>query len=135
MISSPKTEHSSRVIPLNAFSKDLCERFRASDPMAFVLTGESQRYMEPRLLQYRLKKYAAECQIEGLHFHTLRHTFATRCVESGFEIKSLSEVLGHANSRITLDLYVHPSMELKRCNMEKLRFFQEDSPSESTVRM
>ena len=51
---------------------------------------------------------------------TLRHTFATRAVEVGFEIKSLSEVLGHASTTITLNRYVHSSMELKRDNMSKL---------------
>ena len=88
-------------------------------PTAFVLTGTSD-YMEPRTLQYRMEKYTAECGLEGVHFHTLRHTFATRCVEVGFEIKSLSEILGHANTTITLERYVHSSMELKRHNMNKL---------------
>ena len=56
----------------------------------------------------------------GVHFHTLRHTFATRCVEVGFEIKSLSEILGHSSAKVTLDRYVHSSLELKRANMDKL---------------
>ena len=55
-----------------------------------------------------------------MHFHSLRHSFATRCIEAGFEIKSLSEVLGHASPQITLERYVHSSMELKRENMNKL---------------
>ena len=55
-----------------------------------------------------------------MHFHTIRHTCATRCVEAGFELKSLSEILGHANTSITLNRYVHSSMKLKRENMEKL---------------
>ena len=54
------------------------------------------------------------------HFHTLRHTFATRCIEVGFDVKSLSEILGHANVSITLNRNVHPSMELKQKNMDKL---------------
>ena len=58
--------------------------------------------------------------IADVHFHTLRHTFATRCVEVGFEMKSLSEILGHSTVKVTLDRYVHPSMELKRNNMDKL---------------
>lgn len=49
-----------------------------------------------------------------------RHIFATRAVEVGFEIKSLSEILGHASVTITLDRYVHSSLELKRDNMQKL---------------
>ena len=60
------------------------------------------------------------CNLENVNFHALRHTFATRCVESGFEIKTLSEILGHSSVKITLDRYVHSSMELKRKNMEKL---------------
>ena len=58
--------------------------------------------------------------IRNAHFHTLRHTFATRCIEVGFDVKSLSEILGHANVSITLNRYVHPSMELKQKNMDKL---------------
>ena len=76
--------------------------------------------MEPRALQYRFHTIAKACNLENVHFHTLRHTFATRCVEVGFDIKSLSEILGHANTRITLDRYVHSSMELKREHMNKL---------------
>ena len=53
-------------------------------------------------------------------FHALRHTFATRCVEAGFDIKSLAEILGHANVTTTLGIYVHPTMEQKRSQMERL---------------
>ena len=77
-----------------------------------LLTG-TEDYMELRTMQYRMEKYTRDCGLEGVHFHTLRHTFATRAVEVGFEIKSLSEILGHANTTITLDRYVHASMELK----------------------
>lgn len=76
--------------------------------------------MEPRTLQYRLKKYTAACRLEGVHFHTLRHSCATRAVEVGFEIKTLSEILGHSTTTVTLDRYVHSSLELKRENMRKL---------------
>ena len=61
-----------------------------------------------------------ECGIADANFHALRHTFATRCVEVGFDIKTLSEILGHANINITLNRYVHPTMRLKRENMDKL---------------
>ena len=55
--------------------------------------------------------------MKDANFHCLRHTFATRCVELGFDVKSLSEILGHANVNITMNRYVHPSMELKQKNM------------------
>lgn len=120
IISQPKSVASARLIPLTGFTAELCQQFAYMDKQAFVLTGSKEKAMEPRTLQYRLKKYAEACEIEEVHFHTLRHTFATRCVEGGFELKSLSEVLGHASPTITLERYVHSSLELKRENMEKV---------------
>lgn len=116
---SPKSETSLRVIPLTDSAAALCGRMQPRNPAAYVLTG-TEAWMEPRALQYRLEKYVRACGLEGVHFHTLRHTFATRAVEAGFEIKSLSEVLGHASTTVTLERYVHSSMELKRDNMNKL---------------
>lgn len=120
VISDPKSNHSARVIPLTEYALKLCRARWCGDPKAFVLTGESDRYIEPRTMQYRLERYTKDCGLEGVHFHTLRHTFATRCVEVDFEIKSLSEILGHSSPRITLERYIHSSMELKRQNMNKL---------------
>lgn len=120
LISEPKSDNSARVIPLTKYAVKLCKTQWCHNPEAFVLTGTPDRYLEPRLMQYRLERYTRECELEGVHFHTLRHTFATRCVEVDFEIKSLSEILGHSSPRITLERYVHSSMELKRDNMNKL---------------
>lgn len=119
-IGRPKSELSCRVIPMPARIIELCREMRKADPEAYVLTG-SRAYLEPRVLQYRFKKYTTACGLSGVHFHTLRHTFATRCVEVGFEIKSLSEILGHSSAKITLDRYVHSSIELKRNNVNKLQ--------------
>ena len=119
LIGSPKSDTSQRIIPLTEQAASLCDRMKSQDKDTYILTG-SDKYMEPRTLQYRFERYTRECGLEGVHFHTLRHTFATRCVEVGFEIKSLSEILGHANTSITLDRYVHSSIDLKRDNMNKL---------------
>lgn len=119
VIGPPKSDTSIRTIPLTDYAAELCGRMCPGGLASFVLTGTAD-YMEPRTLQYRLSKYTKACGLEGVHFHTLRHTFATRCVEVGFEIKSLSEILGHAATSVTLDRYVHSSMELKRSNMNKL---------------
>ena len=118
IIGAPKSDTSMRTIPMTDYVTELCSRFQAKNT-AYILTG-TEEYMEPRTLQYRIAKYTKACGLEGVHTHTLRHTFATRAVEVGFEIKSLSEVLGHANTSITLERYVHSSMELKRENMDKL---------------
>lgn len=116
---SPKSDTSIRTIPMTNNATELCRRMNPQCDAAYVLTG-CEYYMEPRTLQYRLERYCKACGFEGVHFHTLRHTFATRCIEVGFEIKSLSEILGHSTTTITLDRYVHSSMELKRDNMNKL---------------
>lgn len=121
LFSEPKTNNSARVVPLTNTAFELCrEHMKHFDSQAFLLTGSESKYIEPRLLQFKIKEYSAACEIENMHFHVLRHTFATRCVEVGFEIKSLSEVLGHASPRITLERYVHSSIEFKRQNMTKL---------------
>lgn len=119
VVGLPKSGKSLRTVPLTGQAAELCLKMHPGDEDSYLLTG-TRKCMEPRLLQRRLKKYVTECSLEGVHFHTLRHTFATRCVEVGFEIKSLSEILGHSTTAITLDRYVHSSMELKRSNMKKL---------------
>ena len=118
VITEPKSFCSIRDIPL---SKDIAELIpEHKDPNAYFLTGKINQYIEPRTMENHFKRILKELDIENAHFHTLRHTFATRCVEVGFDIKSLSEILGHANVNITLNRYVHPSMDLKQKNMEKL---------------
>ena len=118
LISSPKSPSSIRHIPIPDEIYDMLKEM-TTQPNAYLLTG-STKFMEPRTLQYRFKKILEQCELTDANFHALRHTFATRCVELGFDVKSLSEILGHANVNITLNRYVHPSMELKRDNMSRL---------------
>ena len=77
-------------------------------------------FVSPRTFEYRYKVILKKCSLEPVNFHALRHTFATRCIERGVDIKSLSEILGHSDVSITLNTYVHSSMELKRKQIEKL---------------
>ena len=121
VFTTPKSNTSVRVVPLTNTAYMLCKiNTGKTPPNAFLLTGKEDKVIEPRTLQYHIKRYSMACGIEDMHFHVLRHTFATRCVEVGFEIKSLSEVLGHSSPQITLERYVHSSLELKRQNMTKL---------------
>ena len=117
-IDEPKSKCSIRTIPIPDNIMDDLSRAYVND--AFVLTGSRISYVEPRTMENRFKSILDKCGIEDANFHALRHSFATRCVEVGFDIKSLSEILGHANVNITLNRYVHPTMELKRENMDKL---------------
>ena len=116
-IQEPKSICSVRTIPLPGILMEILEEFH--HPGAFLLTGESDRYVEPRTMQNRFKKILLACGIPDANFHTTRHTFATRCIELGFDIKSLSEILGHAGVTITMNRYVHPSIALKTENMER----------------
>ena len=120
IITDPKSFSSNRVIPLPDFLIDELKKYRKKND-TFVLAVEDKQYIEPRTMQNHFKKYIAEAKIEEANFHSLRHTFATRCVEANFEIKSLSEILGHSSVKITLDKYVHVTMQMKRDNMAKVK--------------
>lgn len=121
IITEPKSACSVREIPLPECLLPIITPFQAS-PKAYVLTGDKNRYAEPRTMQYHFHQYIKKTGIASANYHSLRHTFATRCVEAGFEIKSLSEILGHSSVNITLNRYVHSSFELKVQNMNKLTF-------------
>ena len=121
-ISDPKTENSRREIPLPGFlmeelRKIRDERFQSRE--FYVLTGAPWP-LEPRSYSYHFDKVRRELRLEKCNYHMLRHTFATKCVETGFDLKSLSEILGHSNVSITMNLYAHPTMRMKRDYMEKL---------------
>ena len=118
-ISTPKSKCSIRTIPLPESLGQLISReFPARQ--GFVLACGEEKYVEPRVMQNYFRYVQEQCGLEPVNFHALRHTFATCCVEVGFDVKSLSEILGHANVNITMNRYVHPSMELKHQNMQKL---------------
>ena len=121
-ISAPKSDFSIRKIPLPDEMLVLLKSSQKQDD-AFLLTGMVHSFVEPRCMENYFKSAVEECGLEDVNFHALRHTFATRCVELGFDIKSLSEILGHSSVNITLNRYVHPSMELKQMNMNMLSDF------------
>lgn len=118
VISEPKTENSIRTIPLPRFLSEHLLQFQKA-PNTYFLTG-TLHPTEPHQFYVRYQKYMDRLDIHGYTFHALRHTFATHCVSLGFDIKSLSEILGHANVSTTLAIYVHPTMEQKRKQMALL---------------
>lgn len=74
-------------------------------------------------MQNRFKRLLEKAGLKHKNFHILRHTFATNCIENGTDIKSLSEILGHSDVRISLNRYVHPSMDSKRKYLDGLSQF------------
>ena len=119
-ISSPKSRSSERQIPLPDELIPLLEK-NQKPGNCYFLTGSPELFVEPRTMENRFKAVMQACHIQGATFHTCCHTFATRCIELGFDIKSLSEILGHSSVTITMNRYVHPSMEFKRENMNRFR--------------
>ena len=129
IISSPKSECSIREIPVPRFIIDLIIKNNLYKKDAYLLTGETNRFIEPRTLENKFNKIASICNVENATFHMIRHTFASNCIEAGVDAKSLSEILGHSSVNITLNRYVHSSMQIKRMNMEKLYTYTCLSPS------
>lgn len=116
---TPKSSHSIREIPLPASIIKLLLRFQ--NHKEYIFGGDKP--LDPRTMRNHYKKILEEANIASKTFHTLRHTYATNCVEGGVDTKSLCEMLGHSNVKITLNYYMHPSMDTKRKHAEKLYDF------------
>lgn len=108
IVSTPKSQTSVRTIPLPNFLIDMLKAFKTSNNM-FIITGNA-KLPDPRTIQYRFKALLSKVGLRTTNFHSLRHMFATNCIELGFDVKTLSEILGHSSVEITLNRYVHSSM-------------------------
>ncbi len=120
-ITSPKSKHSKRTIPITNFLFKILKKYELENYSKenFLISKKEIPY-EPRTLQYAFQRVMVKCGYDGFHFHCLRHTFATKCVHSGFEIKTLSEILGHSSVAFTMNRYVHSDINEKRKQMDKL---------------
>lgn len=120
ILDTPKTKNSMREIPI---SKDLLRILKPFkkivNPSFFVLTNDAKP-TEPRTYRSYYKNLMATLKMPELKFHGLRHSFATRCIESNCDYKTVSVLLGHSNISTTLNLYVHPNMEQKKKAIEQM---------------
>ena len=119
VVTTPKSACSIRTIPIPDELNEVLITYKKSS-VGYLLTNDEHKFVEPRTMQNWFKKALKLSGIEYANFHATRHTFATRCIELGFDVKSLSEILGHATVNITMNRYVHPTLELKKENMKKL---------------
>ena len=120
IITTPKSQKSKRVIPLPESIISIAKKlYENENPEIYILTGTTN-YIEPRVYQAKFKKLLESAGVRQINFHSLRHLFATRAIENGFDIKSLSEILGHSSVKFTLERYVHSSLELKRTHINRM---------------
>ena len=118
-ISTPKSPASCRAVPAPEF---LLERLREMRPQArseFVF-GTEAGAAEPRTVQRRFCRAIKALRLDDVHFHTLRHSFATRLLELGVDVKTVSLLLGHSSARVTLECYAHSLMEHRRQAISRL---------------
>lgn len=120
ILDTPKTKNSIREIPM---TKDLLKMVRPVKKVVngnfYVLTNEPQP-TEPRTYRNYYKRLILSLGLPSMKFHGLRHSFATRCIESKCDYKTVSVLLGHSNISTTLNLYVHPNMEQKKRCIDRM---------------
>lgn len=116
---STKSSSSARTVPLPSCILELFRQHRETATGEYVFEYHGHP-LEPRILQYRFQALLKKAGLPSINFHALRHTFATRCIELHFDIRTLSEILGHASAKMTLDRYGHSQMAHKRLAMGTL---------------
>ena len=119
-LSTPKTVHSLRMIPLTASLVNMLRQ--KSDKTygnTFLLTS-NDKPLDPRTAQRKFQEFCKSLGLENVHFHTLRHSFATRLIELGTDVKTVSVLLGHSSVKTTLDYYVHSLLSQQRLAIDKL---------------
>ncbi len=119
IVDTPKTENSIRQIPLSKPLISLLKQLKKTTQSKYVISYNSKPILV-RSYQRTFELLLKKLKIQHKGFHALRHTFATRALECGMDVKSLSEILGHKNTTITLNRYVHSLWEHKANMMDKL---------------
>lgn len=119
LLTSPKSESSLRCIPLVPFLNQRLKLEKARAKTEFVIPCAGG-FAEPRVIRYRYGRLMQKAGLNGLCFHSLRHSFATRCIEQGMDIPTLSQLLGHSSMKMTLDIYAHVTDKHKVEEMRKL---------------
>ena len=117
---TPKTPTSQRVIPFPKQLISYLKSVRKQDKSDFVVSSGSNKSLSVRAYQRSFELLLKKLNISHKGFHALRHTFATRALECGMDVKTLSEILGHKNATVTLNRYVHSLMEHKKDMMNRV---------------
>lgn len=119
-VDTPKTKASDRVIPLPEYIADMLRRDYEVAHTPYVVENKKGERMSIRSYQFAFEKLTERADVRKLNFHALRHTFATRAIECGMDIKTVADIMGHKNASITLNRYAHCMLEHKIEMMQKL---------------
>ena len=120
IIDKPKTKKSNRIIPIPNKLLVLLQIQKRASSCDYIIATKQNKMVETRSYQRTFESILSKCGIKHYNFHCLRHTFATRALELGMDIKSLSEILGHTNVAITLNRYAHSLLDYKIQEMNKI---------------
>ena len=122
-VTPPKTDKAIRKIPISSVLYSILSKYYEQNYRGdkhYVLTNCNGDMIDPCSIQYKFKELIKKLKLTSITFHGLRHTFATRCIELGMDIKTLSEILGHSNVSTTMNIYVHSTEQQKKNQMELL---------------
>jgi len=120
VVAEPKTKNSNRDIPLSKELISVIKPLKKVVNQDYYVVSNSINPTEPKKYRNYYKKLLKKLNLPELKFHGLRHSFATRCIESKSDYKTVSVILGHSNITTTLNLYVHPNNEEKKKCIEKM---------------
>jgi integrase len=120
IVDNPKTKTSNREIPMSKVLIKLIKPLKkVVNELFYVVTNEAKP-TEPRTYRAYYKEFMKSLDMPPLKFHGLRHSFATRCINAGVDVKTASVMLGHSNITTTLSVYVHPNAEQKKSAIDKM---------------
>lgn len=120
LLDTPKTANSVRDIPMSSELLKMLKSFNKVVNENYYVISNDIKPIESRTYRNYYKKLCKQLDIPELKFHGLRHSFATRCIESKADYKTVSVLLGHSNISTTLNLYVHPNKEQKKKTIDKM---------------
>lgn len=120
LLDTPKTVNSARDIPMSSELLRTLKPIKKVVKESYFVISNDENPIEPRTYRNYFKKVCKSLELPDLKFHGLRHSFATRCIESNSDYKTVSVILGHSNISTTLNLYVHPNKEQKKKCIDKM---------------